>query len=78
MDNVKAWLDDINMTYTHGPKAILWNTTIQAVLEDEEYFWDDVDEDGNAKDVGWNFLAIEDVSIISMYEFYFLSLIVFI
>ena len=60
LEQIQAWLDDINMTYTYGPKTLLWKSILEVVQEDLKEFWSDRDEEGNKKSVGWSFLALED------------------
>ena len=61
LGSVREWLTDINQTCTHGSIAINWNKILSTVREIPiEEFWNDVDEEGVKKDVGWDFLNAEE------------------
>ena len=57
---VREWLTDIGQTCTHGSVGMQWDKLLGQVREiPEDVFWADVDEDGEKKDVGWDFLNAE-------------------
>ena len=50
LENVKEWLDSVNITFTEGPLNLNWPTIMKTVVADPHQFF----EDG-----GWSFLAAE-------------------
>lgn len=51
LDIIESWLDNIDMTFTEGIANLNWKLTITAA--DDPLFWEDRDEDGNPKAIGW-------------------------
>lgn len=50
LENVKDWLDSVNITYTEGPLNLNWGTIMKTVIADPHQFF---------KDGGWSFLTME-------------------
>jgi nucleosome binding factor SPN SPT16 subunit len=58
LEGIKEWLDDIELTYTSGSTNMNWKA-IMKVVKAEDRFYFDTDEDGEQKDVGWDFLKVQ-------------------
>jgi nucleosome binding factor SPN SPT16 subunit len=60
LGTIREWLTDIGQTCTHGSIAIRWPAILESVREiPVEEFWSEVDETGERKDIGWDFLNAE-------------------
>merc|ERR1712166_476973 len=60
LGGLREWLTDIGKTCTHGSVGMQWEKLLSQVREiPEDLFLADVDEGGEAKDVGWDFLNAE-------------------
>lgn len=60
LGTIREWLTDIGQTCTHGSIAMKWPAILENVREiPVEEFWSDVDENGERKDIGWDFLNVE-------------------
>jgi nucleosome binding factor SPN SPT16 subunit len=59
LETIQDWLNDVNITYTSGPASVNWGEVLQYVREEGEYFYLDEDENGDPKEVGWQFLCID-------------------
>jgi nucleosome binding factor SPN SPT16 subunit len=60
LGTIREWLTDIGQTCTHGSVAMRWNNILESVREiPVEEFWAEVDEAGDRKDIGWDFLNAE-------------------
>ena len=60
LGGLREWLTDIGKTCTHGSVGMQWEKLLSQVREiPEDLFLADVDEEGEAKDVGWDFLNAE-------------------
>nr|POF05416.1 fact complex subunit spt16 [Quercus suber] len=53
LDNVKDWLDSVDIPYTEGPLNLNWATIMKTVIADPHTFF---------KDGGWSFLSTESDS----------------
>eukprot|EP00935_MAST-01C_sp_MAST-1C-sp1_P000632 g632.t1 len=61
LEGVKEWLDDIELTYTSGTTNLNWKNimkTIKVEVSDGRFYFD-TDENGEKKDVGWDFLKMD-------------------
>mmetsp|Transcript_3992 Transcript_3992/g.5577 ORF Transcript_3992/g.5577 Transcript_3992/m.5577 type:complete len:374 (+) Transcript_3992:1306-2427(+) len=61
MDIVQDWLNEVEITFSKGPKALNWADVMKALQADKATFYDDKDADGISKPAGWLFLS-EDAS----------------
>lgn len=61
LDDIQEWLTQQEITFTMGTINLAWKPMMATVADMIEggVFWDDVDEDGGAKDPGWLFLNAE-------------------
>lgn len=62
MQNIFAWLQQVEITSTSGNAAMRWIGGDKSVCEivkqtPVEEFWSDKDPDGVKKPIGWNFLS---------------------
>lgn len=46
LENVKTWIDSINVRYYEGAAALKWKDVLQVARSDPESFWDDGGWDG--------------------------------
>lgn len=60
MDTIQDWLNLVEITYTSGPRSINWNDVMTFVRDFGDYFYLDVDVNGEKKPAGWLFLSAED------------------
>ena len=58
---VLQWLDDVELTYTHGPTNLNWKNIMKTIKEDKRFYFE-TDEFGERKDVGWDFLKVNHCS----------------
>ena len=64
LETIKEWIISIGKTFTTGNAPIVWDKTLTAVRDELDaelddgtsLFWSNVDEQGEKKDVGWDFL----------------------
>ena len=58
---IQDWLNLVEITFTEGPKSIAWGPIMNEVRAEVEagVFYEDEDEDGEKKPVGWNLLSVE-------------------
>ncbi len=64
-ESIKRWIDEKDgLTFTYGNTSLNWKVVMQGVRDELErgIFWNDKDEDGEPKDIGWNFLALDSAS----------------
>ena len=61
LDDIQEWLSQQDLTYTTGTTSFNWKQIIPMVdnMIEDGYFWDDKDETGEWKAVGWLFLDAE-------------------
>ena len=61
LDDIQEWLSQQDLTYTAGSSSFQWKQImpmVDSMIEDGS-FWDDKDEEGEWKAVGWLFLDAE-------------------
>ena len=61
LDDIQEWLSQQDLTYTVGTTSFNWKTIMGVVdgLIEDGSFWEDSDEDGQKKPIGWLFLDAE-------------------
>ncbi|CAK9009848.1 FACT complex subunit SPT16 (Facilitates chromatin transcription complex subunit SPT16) (Global transcription factor group C protein 102) [Durusdinium trenchii] len=60
---IRKWLHEKgDITFTAGTTSLSWKAVMASVQDEIEMgiFWKDKDLDGEPKDIGWNFLKLED------------------
>eukprot|EP00941_MAST-03F_sp_MAST-3F-sp1_P005807 g5807.t1 len=59
LDDVQAWLTEIDQSYTSGPANWNWKQVMKAVIDQEAdgVFWSALDHEGEKKPIGWQFLG---------------------
>lgn len=60
LDLIQTWLNEIEITYTSGPKNLNWSEVMKEVVAAGEYFYIDTDENGDKKEPGWAILNVDD------------------
>lgn len=56
LDNIKGWLDEVaDLTFTESVANLEWKSLIADFVR-QSNFWDNVDDDGEDKPSGWDFL----------------------
>jgi len=63
LETIRKWLyDKGDITFTAGSSALNWKNVMEGVYQEIEdgIFWENKDLDGEKKDLGWNFLKLED------------------
>lgn len=58
---IQDWLNLIEISYTVGPKPIIWTEIMPAVKDSKAWFYDEVDNEGEKKSPGWSFLSVENI-----------------
>jgi nucleosome binding factor SPN SPT16 subunit len=64
LEGIKEWLDDIELTYTSGSTNMNWKMVLKAVKDDDRFYFD-TDDDGEKKDVGWDFLKVRERNVLA-------------
>ena len=58
LDGIQEWLTDMGMTYTTGVASLNWKNIMNTVKQDE-FFYEEIDEEGETKPAGWEFLRMD-------------------
>jgi nucleosome binding factor SPN SPT16 subunit len=64
LDTIMKWIDaQPELTFTAGTISFNWVEVMNSVRNELErgIFWKTEDEDGEKKDLGWNFLSVQDM-----------------